>query len=152
MGSDSDEMTDEELYAMNDQMIEEAIASGGLMAGKDYYKSVDKNGRTVFSQHQPSTAGLGSKNPRTNIERVNGRTRLSTPVVQEKAWSDDEIMIQATVGNNQQAINELYARGLGDEYLNQKELTRQTENRQLAARARNNTPQQPLAVNQVQKL
>ncbi|MGO2734033.1 PAAR domain-containing protein [Psychrobacter sp. AOP42-A1-21] len=32
VGSISDEMTDEELYALNDQMIEDAIADGGLMA------------------------------------------------------------------------------------------------------------------------
>ena len=35
-GSDSDEMTDEELHALNDQMIEEAIADGGMVAGSKY--------------------------------------------------------------------------------------------------------------------
>ena len=35
-GSDSDEMTDEELYSRNDQMIEEAMANGGLMAASKY--------------------------------------------------------------------------------------------------------------------
>ncbi len=35
-GRDSDEITDEELYALNDQMIDEAIADGGMVASSKY--------------------------------------------------------------------------------------------------------------------
>ena len=55
VGSISDEMTDEELYAMNDQMIEDAIADGGLTA--EYAMSSEELGRIIRVHGENSVVG-----------------------------------------------------------------------------------------------
>ena len=116
----SDEMSDEELYAMNDQMIEDAIADGGMVAARSPEELA------AFRRAKQQMGGNPS----------------SRPYNPGKAWDNDKLARTANIyGENsktgQVGVEGLKERGKLADYNAEQARRDSIEQQSIASRARN---------------